>query len=125
MKYLIPVIPLVAAVSMAAAQAPTPASPVPSVLLGPNPLSPSPQVQDEALPAFEVASVKSNSSGVNGPMMSRMLPNRFEATGIPVRLLLLQSYRLPSYQIQGVPSWVDMDATTFVPRRPKVRSRIS
>jgi hypothetical protein len=91
MKYLIPVIPLVAAIGVAAAQAPTPALPVPAVVLGPSPSAGAAQVPDNELPSFEVASVKSNSSGVNGPMMSRMLPNRFEATGIPVRLLLLQS----------------------------------
>jgi len=119
MKYLIPVIPLVAAISVAAAQAPTPALPVPAVVLGPSPSAGAAQVPDNELPSFEVASVKSNSSGVNGPMMSRMLPNRFEATGIPVRLLLLQSYRLPSYQIQGVPSWVDSERYDIRAKAPE------
>jgi hypothetical protein len=95
MKYLIPVIPLVAAIGVAAAQAPTPALPVPSVVLGPNPSAGAAQVPDNALPSFEVASVKSNKNGPITSMMSRLLPTRFEATNMPVRFLILQAYRMP------------------------------
>ena len=101
MKYLIPVIALVAAVAMASAQ------------------PPASQTADGPLPTFEVASVKSNSSGITGPMMARTLPNRFEATNVPARLLLLQAYRLPAYQIQGAPTWLDSERYDIRAKAPE------
>jgi len=119
MKCLIPVIPLVAVIGVAAAQAPTPAPSVPAVLLGPNPLAGSAQVPDNALPSFEVASVKSNTNGPTSPMMTRMLPARFEATNLPVRFLIQQAYRLPGYQMQGGPPWLDSDRFDIRAKAPE------
>ena len=101
MRYLAVVIPLVATFVAASAQAPAPA-----------------QTGDSALPSFEVASVKSNKGGMASPMMARMLPGRFEGTNVPLRLLIQQAYRLPNYQLQGVPSWVDSERYDIAAKAP-------
>jgi uncharacterized protein (TIGR03435 family) len=60
---------------------------------------------------FEVASVKAaDTSG--GGMMMRMMPGSFDATGVPLRLLLRQALQKPDYQIIGAPSWVDTERYT-------------
>lgn len=111
-------VPLLTVIAAAAAQAPTPGTPVPTVLLGPTPVAGSAQVPDSALPSFEVASVRSNKNGMTSPMMARMLPSRFEATNMPARMLLLQAYRLPNYQIQGGPGWLDTDRYDIAAKAP-------
>ena len=80
--------------------------------------TPAPQSTGGSLPSFEVASVKSNKNGLASPMMARMLPGRFEATNVPIRLLVLQAYRLPAYQIQGLPSWVDSERYDIAAKAP-------
>jgi uncharacterized protein (TIGR03435 family) len=99
MRYLIPVIQLVAAIGIVSAQTPS-------------------QSSDGPLPAFEVASVRANKNGPIGPMMMRTLPTRVEATNVPVRLLLLQAFRLPNFQIQGGPSWLDSDRFDIAAKPP-------
>jgi uncharacterized protein (TIGR03435 family) len=101
MRYLAVVIPLVATIVVASAQAPAPA-----------------QTADGPLPSFEVASVKSNKGGAGPMMAARMLPGRFEATNIPVRMLLLQAYRVPSYQMQGGPGWLDQERFDIAAKAP-------
>lgn len=60
---------------------------------------------------FDVASVKTaDPSG--GGMMMRMMPASFEATGVPLRLLLRQALQKPDYQIIGAPAWVDSERYT-------------
>ena len=119
MKYLIPVIPLVAAIGVAAAQAPLPLPPAPGILLGANPAPGLPDVPDSALPTFEVASVKANKNGPITSMMARMLPGRLEATNMPARFLLQQAYRLPAYQMQGVPAWLDSERFDIRAKAPE------
>jgi uncharacterized protein (TIGR03435 family) len=118
MRYLALVIPFVAAIAVAA-QTPSPGLPVPTAILGPNPPAGSDQVPDNQLPTFEVASVKSNKNGPLTSMMARMLPSRFEATNMPARFLLLQAYRLPTYQIQGAPAWLDSDRFDIAAKAPE------
>jgi uncharacterized protein (TIGR03435 family) len=56
--------------------------------------------QDAARPAFEVASVKPNTSGaIQGGVRSD--PERLTATNATVRQLLLFAYNLPDYQLLG------------------------
>jgi len=97
MRYLALVIPFVAAIATAVAQAPPP---------------------DDALPTFEVASVKSNKNGPGSPMMGRSLPGRFEATNMPAKILLLQAYGVPTYRIQGAPPWLDSERFDIAAKAP-------
>ena len=57
-------------------------------------------------PAFEVASVRPNTSG-SATMRSRILQGgRFEAINFPVIQLIQTAYQLRSFQIIGAPSWL-------------------
>ena len=98
MRYLALVIPLVGAIATAVAQSPPP---------------------DGALPTFEVASVKSNKNGPGSPMRGRSLPGRFEATNMPAKILLLQAYGVPTYLIQGAPSWLDSERFDIAAKAPE------
>ena len=98
MRYLALVIPFVAAIATAVAQS-TPA--------------------DDALPTFEVASIKSNKNGPGSPMMGRSLPGRFETTNMPAKLLLLQAYGVPTYRIQGAPPWLDSERFDIAAKIPE------
>ena len=58
--------------------------------------------------AFEIASVKVNTS--DAPVSRMTAPDgtgRFEATNVPVRMLILNAYGIPGFQLAGGPSWVD------------------
>jgi len=98
MRYLTLVLPFVGAIATAVAQSPPP---------------------DDALPTFEVASVKSNKNGPGSPMMGRSLPGRFEATNMPGKILLLQAYGVPTYRIQGAPSWLDSERFDIAAKVPE------
>jgi len=64
--------------------------------------------QPAAAPAFEVASVKQNTTG--GPVMIGMRPGgRYTATNVPLQLLLRQAFRLQDFQIIGMPDWATTD----------------
>ena len=59
-------------------------------------------------PSFDVASVKVNTSG--GAISRMTAPagtGRFEATNVPVRMLILNAYGIPGFQLAGGPSWID------------------
>ena len=59
-------------------------------------------------PSFEVASVKVNTSG--GAISRMAAPagtGRFEVTNAPVRMLILNAYGIPGFQLAGGPSWID------------------
>jgi uncharacterized protein (TIGR03435 family) len=59
-------------------------------------------------PAFEVASVKVNTSDAAVSRISAPAgTGRFEATNASVRMLILNAYGIPSFQLVGGPSWVD------------------
>ncbi|HEY9465653.1 MAG TPA: TIGR03435 family protein, partial [Vicinamibacterales bacterium] len=66
---------------------------------------------------FEVASVKTNTSG---PMMSAMrtVPSEFRMTNIPLRILIVQAYRLSGYQLIGGPGWMDSERFDVVAKAP-------
>ena len=58
--------------------------------------------------AFEVASIKPNSSG-DGRVMMQNQPGRFIATNITLRLLIRNAYQLQDFQISGGPGWMASD----------------
>ena len=59
-------------------------------------------------PAFDVASIRINTSG--DPVSRMSAPDgtgRFEATNASVRMLILNAYGIPGFQLVGGPSWID------------------
>jgi uncharacterized protein (TIGR03435 family) len=75
-------------------------------------------------PSFEVASVKVNTSGA---AISRMAApagtGRFEATNTPVRMLILNAYGIPSFQLAGGPSWIESMRVDVVARAATTATR--
>jgi uncharacterized protein (TIGR03435 family) len=67
---------------------------------------------------FDVASVKANKSGPN-MMMMRTLPTSFNMTNLPLRMLIVQAYRVSQYQLVGGPSWLDQDRFDIVAKAPE------
>jgi uncharacterized protein (TIGR03435 family) len=65
------------------------------------------QSQSEAKPAFEVASIKPNKTGIGSAIGGS--PTRFVATGVSLRFLIREAYRLRDFQIVGGPGWIDTD----------------
>ena len=65
--------------------------------------------QDSANPSFEVASVKPNKSGDGRVMMGFQPGGRYSATGITVRMLINQAYRIQPFQLLGGPDWLGSD----------------
>jgi uncharacterized protein (TIGR03435 family) len=56
--------------------------------------------------AFEVASVRLNTSGTNQVSMGMQPGGRFTAVNIPLALLIRSAYRLQESQLIGAPDWV-------------------
>ena len=68
--------------------------------------------------AFEVASVKPNKTG-DGRVMVGMQPGgRFNATNVPLRLLLRQAFNVQDFQIVGGPDWIASDRFDVVAKAP-------
>jgi uncharacterized protein (TIGR03435 family) len=65
--------------------------------------------QDAGSPAFEVASVRPNKSGDGRVMMGFQPGGRYTATGITVRMLIQQAYRIQPFQLLGMPDWLASD----------------
>ena len=109
MRYLLAIVPFLLAVTLTA-QAPA------TFFIGGQP-APAPPWDAPHL-EFDVASVKTNKSG---PMMSamRMMPNNFNVTNVPLRLLIMQAYRLSTYQLVGGPSWLDSERFDIVAKGPE------
>ena len=66
---------------------------------------------------FEVASVKTNTSG---PMMSAMrtVPSEFRMTNIPLRIIITAAYRLSNFQLVGGPGWLDSERFDIIAKAP-------
>jgi uncharacterized protein (TIGR03435 family) len=60
-------------------------------------------------PAFEVASIKQNTSGDGGQLIRIMPGNRFNVTNMAPRQLIIMSYQLQQFQVTGGPSWITSD----------------
>jgi uncharacterized protein (TIGR03435 family) len=56
--------------------------------------------------AFEVASVKQNKSGDGRAGLFGQPGGRFNATNIPLRLLIRNAYQLQDFQLVGAPDWI-------------------
>lgn len=60
-----------------------------------------------AAPAFDVVSVKKNTSG--GPMLQRNTPGNIAMFNVPVRQLVRMAYQLQDFQIVGAPDWANTE----------------
>jgi uncharacterized protein (TIGR03435 family) len=58
-----------------------------------------------AQPAFEVASIKPNTSGDRFESVSPVTGGKFTARNVTVAWLLKTAYHVEPFQIAGVPSW--------------------
>lgn len=75
---------------------------------------------------FEVSSVKQNLSETDVSNISDSIPDRFVATNVPVRFLILYAYKLQDHQLVGAPDWTfdkpfDVIGTYPGERRPPAR----
>ncbi len=59
--------------------------------------------------AFEVASIKPNSTGDNRIQIGMAPGGRFTATGVTLRLLIGQAYNVRDFQVTGGPGWIGTD----------------
>lgn len=80
------------------------------VLGGARPQAPAPGT---AL-AFEVASVKPNTSGDGRGMLGMQPGGRFTATNVALRMLIREAYQLQDFQLIGGPGWIASDRFDFV-----------
>jgi len=79
---------------------------------------PSLRAQAPAGATFEVASVKPNKSG-DGRVMVGMQPGgRFNASNVPLRLLLRQAFNMQDFQIVGGPDWITSDRFDVIAKAP-------
>ena len=69
--------------------------------------------QSPLKPSFQVVSVKPNAHSGFSPTTLAMKGNRFSATGMPLRPLIMQVYNLRDFQIMGSPDWVNTDQWDF------------
>jgi len=67
---------------------------------------------------FEVASVKPSEGGGRGAMFRPMTGGRFTATGLPMRILLMQAFNANGESPVGIPSWVDSERYDIVAKAP-------
>ena len=59
----------------------------------------------DALPTFEVASVRVNKTGEMGARIQRQPGGRLNAVNMPLRDLIQFAYQVRPFQIDGVPDW--------------------
>ena len=78
--------------------------------------------QTSADPAFEVASVKPNKTGDGRVMLGLQPGGRFNATNVPLRMLLRQAFNVQEFQIVGGPTGSAPTGSTSSPKHPKVSS---
>jgi uncharacterized protein (TIGR03435 family) len=62
-----------------------------------------------AKPSFQAASVKLNPQSGSIPASLSVAGNRYRATGVPLRRLIMEAYNLRDWQLTGGPSWISSD----------------
>jgi len=65
--------------------------------------------QSKAPLAFEVASIKPNATGDNRVMMQVAPGGRTNMTGVTMRILMRNAFRIQDFQIIGGPAWMEAD----------------
>jgi len=67
--------------------------------------APPPAAPSAPAPAFDVASVRENTSDTQGGGISGPTPGRFTVTNIPLRFIILDAFQLRDHQLIGAPDW--------------------
>lgn len=112
MRHLLALVPLMTVVTV------TLSAQGPAVFVSGAPPGPPAPPWDAPHLQFDVASVKTNKSGPN-MMMMRTLPTSFNMTNLPLRMLIVQAYRLSAYQLVGAPGWIDSERFDIVAKAPE------
>src|SRR5262245_34430125 len=76
------------------------------------------QSATDSTPTFEVASVKRNTSGQPFIRIGGGGIGRFEATNVPLRLLIRNAYQLQDFQIVGAPAWINEQRFDIIAKAP-------
>jgi uncharacterized protein (TIGR03435 family) len=63
-------------------------------------------IAQDARPAFEVASVRPNTSGDGMVRLGIQPGGRFTATNVPLRVLVRNAYQVQDFQIVDAPDWI-------------------
>src|SRR5215471_7170335 len=73
-----------------------------------------PQAPDQKRLAFDVASVKPNTSSALGSSTQNTLPDGYTVTNQPLRGLISLVYGVPLFKMAGGPDWVRTDRFDIV-----------
>src|SRR5262245_35535446 len=65
-------------------------------------------------PTFEAASVKANKSGGGMVGLGMQPGDRYNATNVPLRLLIQNAYQIQPSQLIGAPGWLESDRFDIV-----------
>ena len=65
--------------------------------------------QAKAPLSFEVATIKPNAAGDNRTMMQNAPGGRLNMTGINLKRVILNAYKIQDFQVAGGPGWMDSD----------------
>ena len=69
-------------------------------------------------PEFEVASIKPDKSGDRRIMIAPSPGGRFNATNVPLKILVTLAYGLQDFQISGLPGWAESERFDIVAKAP-------
>src|SRR5215510_7283615 len=72
------------------------------------------QQADVTAPAFEVATIKLNTSGDLQQAIRQQPGGRVTVTNVPARQLIVLAYELQEFQLVGGPSWIESDRFDMV-----------
>jgi uncharacterized protein (TIGR03435 family) len=75
--------------------------------------------QTPSSPAFEVASVKPNKTGDQRVMIGIQPGGRFNASNVPLRMLLRQAFNVQEFQLVGGPDWLGSERFDVVAKAPE------
>jgi uncharacterized protein (TIGR03435 family) len=74
--------------------------------------------------AFDVATIKPNSSADNRDSLLIQPGGRFVATGIPLKMLMTEAYNVRDFEISGGPAWINTDRWDIEARAEGVAGRL-
>jgi bla regulator protein blaR1 len=80
---------------------------------------PSLRAQAPANTAFEVASVKPNKTRDGRVMVGVQPGGRYNATNVPLMLILRQAFNVQDFQIVGGPDWIKSDRFDIIAKAPE------
>ena len=69
-------------------------------------------------PAFEVASIKPNTSASATVQLSFPVGGRFRAENVSLRMLIMRAYKVKDFEISGGPGWMNSDRFDIAANAP-------